>query len=126
MSETLNQGLNQESPSTSEIGTNEIRALFTWSKLESGRIAETHSDPRAVAPFRDLENLIQRSITPPVSAPSAVQTKTTSKILTSNADPKTITLPASPRASLDQELIKKLIQKRPNYNSGRILRGGGT
>jgi hypothetical protein len=121
MSETLNQGLNQESPSESEI-----RALFTWSKLESGRIAEAHSDPRAVAPFRELENLIHLSITPPAPATPTVQSKTTSKVLTSGAEPKQILLPNSPRAALDHELIKRLIQKRPNYHSGRILRGGGT
>ncbi|MBS1958446.1 MAG: hypothetical protein JST80_03150 [Bdellovibrionales bacterium] len=98
-----------------------IRSLFTLSPLEKGRIKEAVADPRDVSNFREIENTISGSLVPPV-----VETKTTSRILNEDAQPKRVTKKSSGTSLLDQELVKKLLQQRPNYNSSRVLRANAT
>lgn len=98
-----------------------IRSLFTLSPLEKGRAKEIVADPRDVANFNDIEATVANSLRPPV-----VETKTSSRILNDQAQPKTTTQKTLSTSLPDQELLKRILEQRPNYNSGRILRGGNS
>ena len=94
----------------------QLKPLFTWTKLEKNRVTTTRTDPKAITVFQTLETLVSLSLTPTPSK-SAVTTQAPLHA----AKP---TLENNPKRSfLDEELVKKLINQRSQLPlSSRILR----
>lgn len=96
-----------------------IRHLFALSKLEKGRIQESAPDPRRIEAFQDIDTLIAASIAPEPPAvtppPAALEPRASAIKAEPKLNPRRGGLP-------DQDLLKKLLKHRPQYQSSRILR----
>ena len=90
----------------------QLASLYTWSKLEKNRVLPPHADPRQIASFQTIENLIQHSLKPA----NLIQKQTLTGVPLQT--PKAIK-----RTLLDEELMEKLLKKRHQIPlSSRILR----
>jgi hypothetical protein len=91
-------------------------SLFTWSKLEHGRVKPQQPDPKRIEGFAEIETMVAHSISPPILVEKKTQAGTPLR------EPRILTRPLE-----DDRLLNKLLQFRDRIPlSSRIIRTGQT